>query len=149
MRPRRKRTKQNIEALPSGTRKCIIYHSFSKCSYFFKSHSVTCKPRMFLQSHCEACAEKKSGSWCLESHLSFWGKEGSCLMLCVWWIRTSSEYSYEITKPKFQWLHLKKKKKRTKRKKKNQAPQPDSLDPRELARNLTYAKDVARTGAQC
>lgn len=41
-----------------------------------------------------------------------------------------------------------KKKKRTKRKK-NQAPQPDSLDPRELARNLTYAKDVARTGAQC
>lgn len=118
MRPRRKRTKQNIEVLLSGTRKCIIYHSFSKCSYFFKSHSVTCKPRMFLQSHCEACAEKKSGSWCLESHLSFWGKKGSCLMLCVWWIRTSSENSYEITKPKFQWLHLKEKKKRTKRKKK-------------------------------
>lgn len=43
----------------------------------------------------------------------------------------------------------KKKKKNKKKKKKNQAPQPDSLDPRELARNLTYAKDVARTGAQC
>lgn len=141
MKPRRKRTKQNIEVLLSGTRKYIIYHNFSKCSYLFKSHSVTCKPRMFLQSHCEACTEKKSGSWCLESHLSFWGKEGSCLMLCVWWIRTSSENSCEITKPKFQWLHLKKKK--------NQAPQPDSLDPKELVRNLTYAKDVARIGAQC
>lgn len=144
MRPRRKRTKQNIEVLLSGSRKCIIYHSFSKCSYFFESHSVTCKPRMFLQSHCEACAEKKSGLWCLVSHLSFWGKEGSCLMLCVWWIRTSSGNSYEITKPKFQWLHLKKKKK-----KKIRPPQPDSLDPRELVRNLTYAKDVARIGAQC
>lgn len=44
---------------------------------------------------------------------------------------------------------FKKKKKKEQKEKKNQAPQPDSLDPRELARNLTYAKDVARTGAQC
>lgn len=42
-----------------------------------------------------------------------------------------------------------KKKKNKKKKKKNQAPQPDSLDPRKLVRNLTYAKDVARIGAQC
>lgn len=137
MRPRRKRTKQNIEVLLSGTRKCIIYHSFSKCSYFFKSHSVTCKPRMFLQSHCEACAEKKSGSWCLESHLSFWGKKGSCLMLCVWWIRTSSENSYEITKPKFQWLHLKEKKKKNKKKKKKKSgPTTRFSRPQEAGKEL-------------
>lgn len=43
----------------------------------------------------------------------------------------------------------KKKKNKKKKKKKNQAPQPDSLDPRKLVRNLTYAKDVARIGAQC
>lgn len=42
-----------------------------------------------------------------------------------------------------------KNKKKKKKKKKNQAPQPDPLDPRELVRNLTYAKDVAGTGAQC
>lgn len=43
----------------------------------------------------------------------------------------------------------KKKKNKKKKKKKNQAPQPDSLDPRKLVRNLTYAKDVARIGVQC
>lgn len=58
-------------------------------------------------------------------------------MLCVWWIRTSSENSYEITKPKFQWLHLKeKKKKEQKEKKKKSGPTTRFSRPQEAGKEL-------------
>lgn len=88
MRPRKEENQ--------GTSKCVIYHSSPGCSYLFKNHFATCKPKNVSIESLWNLYRRKSGLWCLKSHLSFWGKEDSCLiMLCMWWIRNSGENSCE------------------------------------------------------